>query len=100
MLENTGVSWILLSWSLFPGDVLITSQIVLISGGRIERNLTLEGSGTTFNVTGLQPGTEYSFRVIAVASNGQTSLPSVLFTASTSEPEGIWSKVDLKLECL
>ena len=94
------MSWIVLSWSLTPADVLITSQIVLISGGGIERNITLEGSGTSFNVTGLQPGTEYSFRVIAVASDGQTSLPSVFFTASTSEPEGIWSKVDWKLERL
>ena len=100
MLESAGVSWIVLSWSLTPGDVLITAQIIFVSGGGIERNITLDGSGTSFNVTDLQSGTEYSFRVIAVASDGQTSLPSVFFTASTSEPEGIWSKVDLKLECL
>ena len=89
MLESAGVSWIVLSWSLTPGNVLITAQVIFFSGGGIERNITLEGSGTSFNVTDLQPGTEYSFRVIAVASDGQTSAPSVFFTASTSELEGI-----------
>ena len=90
MLESAGVSWIVLSWSLIPGDVLITAQIIFVNnGGGIEGNITLEGSVTSINVTDLQPGTEYSFRVIAVASDGQTSAPSVLFTASTSELEGI-----------
>ena len=88
VLESAGVSWIVLSWSLTPGDVLITAQVIFVSGGGIERNITLDGSGTSFNVTDLQPGTEYSFRVIAVASDGQTSAPSVFLTASTSELEG------------
>ena len=89
MLESAGVSWIVLSWSLVPGDVLITAQVIFISGGGIERNITLEGSMTSVNVTGLQPGTEYSFRVIAVASDGQTSLPSVGLTATTTEIRGV-----------
>ena len=89
MFESAGLSWIVLSWSLIPGDVLITAQIIFVSGGGIERNITLEGSVTSVNVTDLQPGTEYSFRVIAVASGGQTSAPSVFLTASTSELEGI-----------
>ena len=89
ILESAGVSWIVLSWSLTPGDVLISSQIVLLSGGGTERNITLEGSTTSFNVTGLQPGTEYSFRVIAVASDGQTSLPSVALAATTTERRGL-----------
>ena len=88
MLESAGVSWIVLSWLLIPGDVLISAQVIFVSGGGIERNITLEGSGTSFNVTGLQPGTEYSFRVIAVASDGQTSLPSLSYTATTAEIEG------------
>ena len=86
--ESAGVSWIVLSWSLVPGDVLITAQVIFISGGGIERNITLEGSTTSVNVTGLQPGTEYSFRVIAVASDGQTSAPSVSLTASTISIQG------------
>ena len=82
-LEVTGLSWIHLSWSLFPGDALITTQIILVSGGGTERNITLEGNGTSVNVTGLQSGTEYTFRIIAVASDGQTSPPSAPFTANT-----------------
>ena len=83
------MSWIVLSWSLIPGDILITSQIILLSGGGIERNITVEGNGTSLNVTDLQPGTEYSFRVIAVASNGQTSPPSVSFSATTVVVKGM-----------
>ena len=89
MFESAGVSWIVLSWSLTPGDVLISAQVIIVSGGGIERNITLEGSMTSLNVTGLQPGTEYSFRVIVVASDGQTSLPSVALTATTTEIRGV-----------
>ncbi|CAI7989837.1 hypothetical protein GBAR_LOCUS348 [Geodia barretti] len=84
VLESAGVSWIVVSWSLFPGDVLTSSQVILVSGGGTERNITLEGNGTSVNVTGLQSGTEYSFRVIAIASDGQTSTPSAVLTASTA----------------
>ena len=70
MLESAGVSWISVSWSLFPGDVLITSQIIVVSGEGTERNITLEGNGTSVNITSLQSGTEYSIRVTAVASDG------------------------------
>ena len=93
MLESAGVSWISMSWSLFPGDVLITSQIIVVSGEGTERNITLEGNGTAVNITGLQSGTEYSIRVTAVASDGQTSPPSVALTASTA---GVSGKVHLE----
>ena len=88
-LGTAGLSWIQLSWSLFPGDALITTQVILVSGGGTERNITLEGNGTSVNVTGLQSGTEYTFTVIAVGSDGQTSPPSVSLTASTLEIQGI-----------
>ena len=88
-LGIAGLSWIQLSWSLFPGDTLITAQVILVSDGGTERNITLEGNGTSVNVTGLQSGTEYTFRVIAVANDGQTSPPSVSLTASTLEIQGI-----------
>ena len=97
MFESAGVSWIVLSWSLIPGDVLITAQIIFVSGGGIERNITLEGSVTSLNVTVLQPGTEYSFRVIAVASDGQTSAPSVSLAASTISIQGIPKLPDLNM---
>ena len=85
MFGSAGVSWIVLT----PGDVLISAQVIFVSGGGIERNITLEGSTASVDVTGLQPGTEYSFRVIAVASDGQTSAPSVSLTASTISIQGI-----------
>ena len=88
-VESVGESWIVLSWSLFPGEVLITEQIILVSGGGTRRNITLEGNRTLFNVTDLQSGTEYSFRVIAVNSAGQTSLPSAPLTATTTIVEGV-----------
>ena len=61
------------------------------SGGGTERNITLEGNGTSVNVTGLQSGTEYSIRVIAIGSDGQTSTPSAVLTASTAGTLGIIS---------
>ena len=91
VLESAGVSWIVVSWSLFPGDVPTSSQVILVSGGGTERNITLEGNGTSVNVTGLQSGTEYSFRVIAISSDGQTSTPSAVLTASTAGTLGIIS---------
>ena len=89
VLESAGVSWIVVSWSLFPGDVQTSSEVILVSGGGTERNITLEGNGTSVNVTGLQSGTEYSIRVIAIASDGQTSTPSAVLTASTAVTQGI-----------
>ena len=85
---SVGESWIVLSWSLFPGEVLITEQIILVSGGGTRRNITLEGNRNSFNVTDLQSGTEYSFRVIAVDSAGQTSLPSAPLNVTTTIVEG------------
>ena len=90
-VESVGESWIVFSWSLFTGEVPITEQIILVSGGGTRRNITLEGSETSFNVTGLQSGTEYSFSVIAVDSAGQTSLPSAPLNVTTIIVEGVFS---------
>ena len=72
------------------------SQVILVSGGGTERNITLEGNGTSVNVTGLQSGNEYSFRVIAIASDGQTSTLSAVLTASTAGTQGILLLVHLE----
>ena len=82
-MESYGESWIVISWSLPHGEVQITDHVILISEEVSERNITLENNGTSVNVTGLQAGTQYSFRVIAVASDGQTGLPSAVLTATT-----------------
>ena len=91
VIESVGMSWIQLSWSLFPGDFLTTAQVILVSGGGTERNITLEGNGTSVNVTRLRSGTEYTFRVIAVASDGQMSPPSVSLIAVTAGRIGTYT---------
>ena len=66
----------LLSWSLNESD--LSQQYIVISGdGRIW-NVSVDGNATAVNVTGLQPnGVKYLLKVIAVAVNGQLSIPSV-----------------------
>ena len=47
----------------------------------------MEGSSPTANVTGLLPGTEYTFTVVAVSVSGDVeavSAPSLPFNASTT----------------
>ena len=89
-VESVGESWIVFSWSLFPGEVPITEQMILVIGGGTERFIAVEGNRTLFNVTDLQSGTEYSFRVIAVDSAGQTSLPSAPLNVTTTILEGVY----------
>lgn len=49
----------------------------------MENNITLGGDEVFVNVTDLLPGTEYVFRVLAVASDGQTSPLSTALVATT-----------------
>ena len=58
-------------------------HIILINGGGKIRNMTVEGSETNTNMTGLQPGTDYILRVIAIAADGQKSLPSIAIMVTT-----------------
>ena len=85
-LGSVGSSWITFSWQQSSMNVSIMRHIILVSGGGLERNVTVDGSQTDVNVTGLQSGTEYALRVIAVAIDGQRSPPSVALLATTSEP--------------
>ena len=84
--ESAGDSWITFSWEQDSNGVDIVSQIISIRGGQIERNVTVEGDETHWNTTGLQPGTEYTFRVTAVASDGQMSSQSVALLTTTRIP--------------
>ena len=87
-VESVGESWIVFSWSLFPGELFITEQVILVSDGGTDRNITLEGNGTLVNVTGLRSETQYSFRVVAVDSDGQSSPPSAPLSVTTPAVEG------------
>ena len=75
-LESFGDSWITLSWFQIPSEIEIIQQIVLVRGGGIEWNITLQGDENTVNVTDLLHGNEYIFRIIAMAIDRQLSLPS------------------------
>ena len=64
---------------------------MLVTGGGIEQNITIDGNHTIVNVTDLLPGNEYIFRIIAVASDGQTSPMSAALIASIcSRVSGIY----------
>ena len=86
MIESVGTFWIVLSWQQGRGNIDILRYIVVVSGDGQAMNTTVDGSETSTNITGLQPGTEYMLRVIAVAGDGQSSPPSLTLLARTSIP--------------
>ena len=86
MIESVGTFWIVLSWQQGRGNIDILRYIVVVSGDGQAMNTTVDGSETSTNITGLQPGTEYMLRVIAVAGDGQRSPASTALMATTSEP--------------
>ena len=45
----------------------LSSHEIIVSGGGDVYTVTSEGSEAFANVTGLYPGTEYTFRVVAVS---------------------------------
>lgn len=83
-VNSIGSTWIVFSWQQSDMDRDIVGYIILITGGDIERNVTIDSMNVSTNVTGLQSGTEYSLRVVTVAMDGQTSPPSTVLTATTS----------------
>lgn len=91
MIGSVGHSWIMFSWQQDTTNTNIMQYIVIISGGGRQMNTTVDGSETSTNMTGLQPGTPYMLRVITVAQDGQKSPPSITLLANTSIP-GIVSK--------
>lgn len=64
----------------------ITGHIVLVSGDDMEHNVTIGGAQMSTNVTGLQPGSEYTLRLVAVAMDGQMSPLSFALSATTALP--------------
>ena len=86
-LQVTGASfsWIHFTWTQSPMDTNITKYIILVSREDEQRNVTKEDTQTNANITDLEPGTEYTFRVVAIAIDGQSSIPSDLLTVSTSQ---------------
>ena len=82
-------TWIVFSWFQIPTEIVIESHIISVSGGGIEWDITVDGDKTTVNVTDLLRGTEYEFRITAVASDGQISPQSAVLIATTRGVPGI-----------
>ena len=83
MIESLGGSWIVLSWQ---SNIAVESYNVAVSGGGTEVNYTVNGTEVNLNVTGLRGNTEYSLRVIAIGTNGETSSLSATITAVIAIP--------------
>ena len=81
-----GVEELLVSWEEFPGASGYRIQWRSEGSQEFEEDTTGE-SATSYIITGLNPGTKYTVRVIAVLS-GTDSLPSSEVTATPRE-EGI-----------
>ena len=85
-MDGAGISWIYLSWDHASTNVDISMFIVTVSGAGGEVTVRVNGEQTTANVTGLQPGTQYTFTVIAVERGGQMSASSNALVATTLIP--------------
>ena len=84
-IEAVCSTWIALCWEQVETSAAISNQTIIVSGGGSERNVTVESSRSSANVTGLLPGTVFSLRVVAVADDGRTSFPSIAVTETTLE---------------
>ena len=82
-LDSFGKSWVAFLWFQIPSEIVIESHIISVSGGGMEWDITIDGDQSTLNVTDLLPGTEYEFRITAVASDGQTSPQSTALVVTT-----------------
>ena len=74
---------LVLPGSPFPGTVPWDYYYVTAAskGGNV--SVTVSGSETEVNVTGLQPGTEYTLTVVSVSDHGQIRSPRVSLVVTT-----------------
>ena len=74
--ESTGTTWIVISWDvpLQYGDIF--SYIVAAFSDNGSVYITVDGRTTEVNMTGLEPGTEYTLRVEYFSLTGGISSPS------------------------
>ena len=75
VVDSVGATWITISWDSGSVDEGITGYIVTAAVESGDVSVTVDGSETSANVTGLQPETEYTLTVISVR-DGEESLPS------------------------
>ena len=75
--ESIGVTWMTISWDNPSIEVNIINYIVTVASKGANISVTVSGSETEVNVTGLQPASEYTLTVVSVSDDGQISSPSV-----------------------
>ena len=75
--ESIGVTWIAISWDNASTNISTVSYMVSAAGvGGSNVSVMVDGSKTEANVTGLEPGTEYTLTVVSVSVAGDMSSPS------------------------
>ena len=82
-VERVGSTWLLLSWDPVVTSSGVLVQLVLVSGGGTEHNVTVDSQRVKSNITNLDPGVLHSMRVVTVAEDGQMSFPSLSALAMT-----------------
>ena len=88
--ESVGVTWITLSWNSPSMDGNIVSYIVTAASEGGDVSVTVSGSETEVNVTGLQPETEYILTVVSVSDRGEISASSVPVISMTLAKPGTY----------
>ena len=82
VVDSVGATWISISWDSGSVDKGITGYIVTAAVESGDVSVTVDGSETSANVTGLQPETEYTLTVISVR-DGEESPPSDAISVTT-----------------
>ena len=95
---NVGVTWISISWDSPSVDINIVSYIVTTASDSDEVTITVNGSETEVNVTGLQPATEHTLTVISVSEHGQMSVPSAPLIVMTLARPGMHIRIDVHVD--
>ena len=73
---SVGVTWITIFWDSLSVNINIVSYIVTAASESGDISVTVSGSETEVNVTGLQPRTEYTLTVVSVSDRDEISAPS------------------------
>ena len=85
-LESVGLSWIVISWQQNSGLQEIVRQKIFIVGGGETRMIVVSGIEMMFNITELEPGTQYTFTITSEGADGQNSPQSESLMVTTTLP--------------
>ena len=74
--RSVGLTWIAISWDNASVNADIVSYIVTAISDSGSVSIMVDGATTEVNMTGLEPGTEYTLTVVSVSVVGDMSSPS------------------------